>query len=267
MSSRIVPIASLLAVVAGAAVFRARSESERLYVAASQAPVAMHPRTVPLVAGATTGDFRYVWFDDEGAGHEVARAADIPAERRDFVRALPLDPHRVTPGEVTLVDLAHPRVDGTFPLRALALDRFTAELAALSGHRWTRRRGDPRPRDVARRVDPMPARVARRNAPAPAALVAVERGFDPPRPVALASRATVYGAPWCAACRATAAWFRREGVPFAERDVEADPGARDAMAAVCAREGLSCRGIPVVEANGRAMVGYDPRALAEMVGR
>jgi len=266
MSSRVVPIASLLIVGAGAAVFRARSESERLYLSASQAPVTVRRRVAPVVAGAGSSDLRYAWFDDAGEAHEVARVADIPTARRDFVRATPVVPGRAVAGEVILADLEHPRVDGAFPLRRLSLDRFSAELAALSGHRWTRRRGDPRPREVARRVDPMPVRLARRSAAAPAGVEAA-RDEGPPRPIVTEARATVYRASWCGACRAAAAWLRREGVPFAERDVEADPGARDAMEAVCARQGLACTGIPVIEARGRAMVGFDPQALGEMLGR
>jgi glutaredoxin len=266
MSSRLVPIASVLLVGVVALVFHARSESERLFVSASQERVAVRGRVVPLVARATAGDFRFAWFDDEGAAHEVAGVAEIPPERRDFVRAMPLHPGCAPAGEVLLADVAHPRVDGSFPLRTLTLDRFAAELAALSGHRWTRRRGDPRPRDTARRVEPMPVRVARRNVAMPTGVVAA-RDEGAPRPIVREARVTVYGASWCGACRAAASWLRREGVPFAERDVEADPGARDAMEAVCAREGLACRGIPVIEASGRAMVGFDPQALGEMLGR
>jgi len=266
MSSRIVPIASLLIVGAGAAVFRARAESERLFVSAAQAPFTVRSRAAPLAARAGPSDFRYAWFDDEGEAHEAARVEDIPAARRDFVRATPVVPARAVAGEVILADLEHPRVDGSFPLRRLALDRFSAELAALSGHRWTRRRGDPRPREVARRVDPMPTRLPRRNAAPPSGVVAA-RDEGPPRPIVMEARATIYGASWCGACRAAASWLRREGVPFAERDIEAEPGARDAMEAVCAREALACTGIPVIEARGRAMVGFDPQALGEMLGR
>jgi glutaredoxin len=266
MSSRIVPIASLLIVGAGAAVFRARSESERLYLSASQAPVPLRLRAAPSAAGAGSNDFRYAWFDDAGEAHEVARVAEIPPARRDFVRATPVVSARAVAGEVLLADLEHPRVDGSLPLRRLSLDRFSAELAALSGHRWTRRRGDPRPREAARHVDPMPVRLARRNTAAPAG-VETARAEGPPRPIVAEARATIYGASWCGACRAAKQWLRREGVPFAERDIEAEPGARDAMEGVCAREGLACTGIPVIEARGRAMVGFDPQALGEMLGR
>jgi arsenate reductase-like glutaredoxin family protein len=113
-------------------------------------------------------------------------------------------------------------------------------------------------------IERLPSSVAQAAAAGP---VRIATNEEAPRPAASGARATVYGASWCSACRATVAWMRHHAVSFVERDIDTDPGARDDMERVCARTGISCTGIPVVEARGRAIVGYDPEAFAAMVGR
>jgi glutaredoxin len=36
----------------------------------------------------------------------------------------------------------------------------------------------------------------------------------------------LYGADWCADCRRTKSWLRRNEIPFTERDTDADPAIR-----------------------------------------
>ncbi|MGF1469792.1 MAG: glutaredoxin family protein [Sandaracinaceae bacterium] len=71
----------------------------------------------------------------------------------------------------------------------------------------------------------------------------------------------LYGASWCSACRGAAGYLRERGIPFVEREVERDPGAREAMLRSLERAGLRGTGIPVIDVGGRVVQGFDRTAL------
>lgn len=93
---------------------------------------------------------------------------------------------------------------------------------------------------------------------------------DAPTAVADAS-VIIYGAEWCSACRSAARYLDAKGVPFVERDVEADASARTEMSEKARAAGLAPSGIPVIDVRGRILTGFDPgsidRALASTSGR
>lgn len=62
----------------------------------------------------------------------------------------------------------------------------------------------------------------------------------------------VYSANWCAFCHAAKDYFDKIGVSYEERDVEADP--KYANEAVT-KSGQ--RGIPVIDIDGKIIVGFD----------
>jgi glutaredoxin len=80
----------------------------------------------------------------------------------------------------------------------------------------------------------------------------------------------VFGASWCGACREAEAHLRERGVAFEERDIEADPSARQDMIRRARAAGITPNGIPVIDVRGRVMQGFDPgaidRAIAETGG-
>ena len=80
----------------------------------------------------------------------------------------------------------------------------------------------------------------------------------------------VFGASWCGACREAEAHLRERGVAFEERDIEADPTARQDMIRRARAAGITPNGIPVIDVRGRVMQGFDPnaidRAIAETGG-
>lgn len=71
----------------------------------------------------------------------------------------------------------------------------------------------------------------------------------------------VFGASWCGACRQAEAYLRQRGVPFEERDIEADPAARQDMMRRARAAGITANGIPVIDVRGRVMQGFDARAI------
>lgn len=90
--------------------------------------------------------------------------------------------------------------------------------------------------------------------------------LDPASPGEVASAdVIVFGASWCGACRETEAFLRGRGIPFVERDVEREPGAREDMMRRAQRAGISPRGIPVIDFRGRIIQGFDREALERAI--
>jgi glutaredoxin len=72
----------------------------------------------------------------------------------------------------------------------------------------------------------------------------------------------IYGASWCKACDATAAYLSGRGIPFVERDIEEDDGAAAERVATLRRAGLPVTGtIPVIDARGTVTMGFLPCVL------
>ena len=75
----------------------------------------------------------------------------------------------------------------------------------------------------------------------------------------------IYGASWCRACDYAAAYLKRRGIPFVERDVERDGSAEVAMHDLLARSGLPVKDtLPVMDVRGTVMVGFMPCIVDEL---
>jgi glutaredoxin len=83
-----------------------------------------------------------------------------------------------------------------------------------------------------------------------------------PEPVAAASSDVIlYGASWCGACRQARQYFEQKGVPFVEKDIEKDPGARQEMQTKAQAQGVRTSGIPVIDVKGKLLAGFNPVAI------
>lgn len=77
-------------------------------------------------------------------------------------------------------------------------------------------------------------------------------------------RATVYGADWCKACHAAEKLLRSKGVKVSVKNIETDMSARVAAQSKVQKVGHKrIRKIPVIDINGRVLVGYSRRAVEE----
>jgi glutaredoxin len=76
----------------------------------------------------------------------------------------------------------------------------------------------------------------------------------------------IYGASWCSACHDAAAYLRRKGVPFIEKDIEEDAAANREMRTKLAKAGLPRGSIPVIDVRGRVMVGFNAREVDAALG-
>lgn len=71
----------------------------------------------------------------------------------------------------------------------------------------------------------------------------------------------VYTTPTCPYCQAAKRYLKERGVPFREVDVSRDPvGARDLVR----KSGQM--GVPVIDVNGKIIVGFDRGRLNQVLG-
>jgi len=202
---------------------------------------------VPFEVRAEGGEVMFQWFDERGGGHFAQRAGEVPEARRAMVRVDPTQPAQRAPGWVYVADLRAPSPRGTYPVRAVSADVFSAEVRALAGVREAP--GTPLA------PPPPPAQVAQAGG-----------AHGAPSPSPQGPGVIVYGASWCSACHSAAGWLRAHNVPFVEKDIEQDPGAQQEMMAKAQRAGVPTGSIPILDVRGRILVGFSPpdieRALA-----
>ena len=71
---------------------------------------------------------------------------------------------------------------------------------------------------------------------------------------------TIYTTPSCVYCKMTKAFFKENGVAYEEKDVSLDAKARDEMIAKSGQ-----LGVPVVDVDGKIIVGFDKGQLSELL--
>ncbi len=81
----------------------------------------------------------------------------------------------------------------------------------------------------------------------------------------VAQGVVLYSASWCGACRQAAQYMRQHQIPFVEKDIEKEPGARDEMQAKARAQGIRTSGIPVIDVNGTLMTGFNPERLQALL--
>lgn len=179
-----------------------------------------------------------VWFDEEGV-HQASRRSDIPWAHRRRVRvdSLSLAPEeRLDPAYVYVADLREPHDGDGYRISQVSRERFEAWVAAAG------------------QVQAELAEPSGAGGDLPPAA-----GPNDGQPI------VIYGASWCGACRAAAAYLRQRGVPFAEKDIERDAGARAEMEQGMRAAGLRGGGIPVINFRGRWLQGFDQREFDRLL--
>lgn len=73
---------------------------------------------------------------------------------------------------------------------------------------------------------------------------------------------TIYSTPSCGYCRVAKDYFQRKGLRFTEYNVAADPGKADEMMRKSGQ-----MGVPVLDINGRIIVGFNQGAIEEALRR
>jgi len=74
------------------------------------------------------------------------------------------------------------------------------------------------------------------------------------------AKVTIYTTPTCVYCKATKAFFQEKNIQYTEKDVAIDEKARDEMVL---RSGQM--GVPVIDIDGKIIVGYDEPAFRKLL--
>ncbi len=212
---------------------------------------------VALIVKDSSEGFLFTWIDEKGDFHVEQKATDVPLIGRDAVRVV--DPSRedgTHAGRIFVADLRTASAGGTYPVKPMTRAEFD-ELAVA------RRKGKTATLDG---VD------AGNTAPTAPGLPDLA-GMDLPslNPGVGADQAArpaviIYGAAWCGPCHQAAAYLSGKGIPFKEKDIEADHGAALEMRAKLTKAGLHAGSIPVLDVRGKMMIGFNAQALDSALG-
>jgi glutaredoxin len=70
-------------------------------------------------------------------------------------------------------------------------------------------------------------------------------------------RIIMYSTDWCGVCKTAARFMRKQGIPFEEKDVEKDPAAQRELSCKALKAGTPINGVPVLDAAGQLLVGFE----------
>lgn len=83
--------------------------------------------------------------------------------------------------------------------------------------------------------------------------------MDTPTPHAL--KVTIYSTPSCVYCKMAKEFFKKNNVQYQEKDVASDSAAREDMLNKSGQ-----MGVPVIDINGKIIIGFDQSRLREALG-
>lgn len=75
------------------------------------------------------------------------------------------------------------------------------------------------------------------------------------------NKVIVYSTEWCPWCHRAKEWLTKQGVKYEDRDVEKEPKFAEEM-----MKKTKQSGIPVVDINGEAIIGYNEPAMRKALG-
>lgn len=77
-----------------------------------------------------------------------------------------------------------------------------------------------------------------------------------------AAKITIYSTTWCAFCKTEKQYLDRMGVPFIEKDIEADEAAHKEL---MEKIGGDFRGVPVTDIDGDLVLGFDRQKIDSLI--
>lgn len=78
---------------------------------------------------------------------------------------------------------------------------------------------------------------------------------------------TIYGVEWCGPCHDAASFLAQRGVPYVERNIDADHDANEEMQSKLRDAGLHVGSIPVLDVKGHILVGFSRDAVTRALAR
>ena len=77
----------------------------------------------------------------------------------------------------------------------------------------------------------------------------------------MAKKISIYSTPWCVYCKMTKKFFDDNKVAYDDHDVASDAKSRDEMI-----QKTGQMGVPVIEIDGKIVIGFDQPKLKELLG-
>lgn len=201
-----------------------------VFVLGCTKPAPSTDAVTPPVVTDTSTEFLFTWIDDRGEFHTEQKLSEIPVSGRDVVRVTNPDKEPSKPEEIFVADLRNAGPAGAYAVHTMPRAAF--EKLAV----------DRRSRDGGIVLNPKAA--------------------DSALPAATKPTVIIYGASWCGPCHQAAAYFKRHGIPFIEKDIEEDSSAAREMHSKLASAGKRGGSIPVIDVRGKLVVGFDEGTIA-----
>lgn len=217
---------------------------------------------------ADTPNLMLTWIDPQGGTHVEGAPDQVPDAARDFVRIVISDKSEGTSDPIYVSDLNQRSQDGAFTARSLSRRAWEDEIErrrskneavaqAPDGSDDHRRPRDPserrRPEGPARPDAPSPDQTGSPN----------EKGKPDTRTPVSHVKVTVYGAEWCGPCHQALAHLKKRGIAATFKDIDKDKVAQAEMSLKLDKIGKGGGRIPVIDVEGKILVGYSQRALDE----
>jgi glutaredoxin len=207
-----------------------------------EGPVSAAPKVnelSPLALRDDTPDLLLTYIDDKGDFHVVTKPGDVPAERRNQVRAVVTTREDGTRDLVYVADLTRKNADGSYPVATMTRGQWDELGAAKRKARLEK-------------LAPLPPQASSSAGPSPS-------GAQPPGDSRIV--AIIYGAEWCKPCHDAARYLKQRGVTVVEKDIDESAAAAAELKKKLEGSSMSGAKIPVIDIMGKLLVGYSPRAL------
>lgn len=203
--------------------------------------------TASIVVKASSEGLLLTWIDDKGDFHVEQKVGDVPMMGRDAVRVVdPNSEDGTHEDKVFVADLRQAHPDGTYSVSVMTKHDFENIAEA---------RREKKGPTLATVASATPSSTVGTNPPGDNGGTGVAQ-----------TTVIIYGAEWCGACHEAAAYLRRKGIPFVEKDIEKDPQAAHEMQSKLKMNGIRTGSIPVIDVRGKVMVGFSAPSIDEALG-
>jgi glutaredoxin len=199
--------------------------------------------SLPVITEASTG-FLFQYVAPDGTSKEVMRVSDVPSEHRAKVRVIPIGGALPPAGKAFVADLTKAGAGGAYAVMVVALAEFAG--AGAEKRNATTRGTESQSAEAQGRERP-----EGRGAPSGNA----EGGV------------IMYATSWCGVCEKARSYFRRRKIDFVEKDIEKDAAAAAELQRKAAAQGVSARGVPVIDIRGKLLAGFDPQTIERLLAR
>jgi len=227
------PIIVLLAVSLAGGCKSARSDAT-----AAPEPTASAPALPQLVVKDDSEGLTFSYITLDGGFQLSKKVTDVPYEARDAVRVWSeISGDGIVGPWVYVADLRNKLADGTYKVEVIARAQF--EQLAEDRRKKSKTTAQKGAGDQAKKDEPPPASAGK-------------------------VKVIIYGADWCKPCHLAEAYLKKKGIPFEHKDID-DREVNEEMQIKLQTAGIKTHSIPVLDVNGKLLVGFSEPELDKAI--